>query len=145
MLILMAKATGASIKRVLTQADAAGGQIEQLDEARRRLLADWCRMVGHRLHGPAPAATGDATADAAARTVIGAPALAEAASSLDQLPLSPRMRDILERLLVGDSEKQIARHLGISPHTVHTHVKKLHKSLGVSSRGELLARFVNVR
>ena len=56
--------------------------------------------------------------------------------------LSPRLRQTLERLLAGDSEKQIARHLGLSPHTVHVYVKALYRGFGVSSRGELLARFV---
>ena len=48
----------------------------------------------------------------------------------------------LEALTQGDSEKQIAAKLNVSPHTVHVHVKKLYKRLNVSSRGELVARFV---
>lgn len=54
--------------------------------------------------------------------------------------LSPRQREVLRCLLEGDSEKQAARRLNISPLTVHDHVKALHKRFGVSSRGELLAR-----
>jgi len=53
--------------------------------------------------------------------------------------LSPRMREVLDHLMQGDSEKQVALKLDISPHTVHDHVKRLHKHLNVSSRGELLA------
>ena len=30
--------------------------------------------------------------------------------------------------------------LGISPHTVHNYVKALHQRMGVTSRGELLAK-----
>jgi DNA-binding NarL/FixJ family response regulator len=56
--------------------------------------------------------------------------------------LSPRMRQTLQHLLVGDSEKQIAHQLGLSRHTVHVYVKALYRGFGVSSRGELLARFV---
>jgi DNA-binding NarL/FixJ family response regulator len=56
--------------------------------------------------------------------------------------LPPRMRVTLQRLLAGDSEKEIAGRLGRSPHTVHTHVKALYRHFGVCSRGELLARFV---
>jgi DNA-binding CsgD family transcriptional regulator len=52
------------------------------------------------------------------------------------------MAQTLERLLAGDSEKQIARHLAVSPHTVHVYVKALYKRFGVCSRGELFARFV---
>lgn len=57
--------------------------------------------------------------------------------------LSPRMRQTLQRLLAGDSEKQIAHHLGLSRHTVHVYVKALYKGFCVSSRGELLSRFVH--
>ena len=46
----------------------------------------------------------------------------------------------LAALLRGDSEKQAARRLGVTAHTVHQHVKALHRELGVGSRGELLAR-----
>ena len=53
--------------------------------------------------------------------------------------LSPRMRQTLECLLAGDSEKEIAAKLRLSPHTVHVYVKSLYRRLGVSSRGELFA------
>jgi DNA-binding CsgD family transcriptional regulator len=56
--------------------------------------------------------------------------------------LSNRQRQTLERLLVGDSEKQIAAALGISPNTTHVYVKALHRHFAVCSRGELLALFV---
>jgi DNA-binding CsgD family transcriptional regulator len=68
----------------------------------------------------------------------------ERVDPLSGVKMSPRMRQILQRLLSGDSEKQIAARLSISPHTVHTYVKRLHKTLGVASRGELLARFVQM-
>lgn len=54
--------------------------------------------------------------------------------------LPPRQRDVLVCLMNGDTEKQAARRLGISPHTVHDYVKALHGRFGVRSRGELLAR-----
>jgi DNA-binding CsgD family transcriptional regulator len=54
--------------------------------------------------------------------------------------LSPRQRDVLVCLMEGDSEKQVARRLNISQHTVHDYVKMLHVRFGVRSRGELLAR-----
>src|SRR4051812_38006306 len=61
-----------------------------------------------------------------------APALAQA--------LSTRMRDTLQLLLVGDSEKEVAAKLKLSPHTVHIHVKHLYKRLNVCSRAELMAK-----
>jgi DNA-binding CsgD family transcriptional regulator len=56
--------------------------------------------------------------------------------------LSPRLRQTLQSLLKGVSEKQVAQRLGLSQHTVHVYVKKLYRRYGVSSRGELLARWV---
>jgi DNA-binding NarL/FixJ family response regulator len=56
--------------------------------------------------------------------------------------LSPRMQQTLQHLLAGDSEKQIAHQLGLSRNTVHVYVKALYRGFGVSSRGELLARFI---
>ena len=54
--------------------------------------------------------------------------------------LSTRLRQVLACLLEGNSEKQVATRLGISRHTVHEYVKRLHRHFGVASRGELLSR-----
>ncbi len=56
--------------------------------------------------------------------------------------LTRRQRQVLDGLLDGDSEKQIAYVLGVSPATVHEHVMAVYRRFGVSSRGELLAWFV---
>jgi DNA-binding CsgD family transcriptional regulator len=56
--------------------------------------------------------------------------------------LTPRQRQVLAGLLRGDAEKQIAFEMGLSRATVHDHVLALHRHFNVSSRGELLARFV---
>jgi len=56
--------------------------------------------------------------------------------------LQPRLKKVMKFLLEGDSEKQVAFKLGLSPHTVHEYVKNLYAELGVSSRGELLAQYV---
>lgn len=53
--------------------------------------------------------------------------------------LAPRLKQTLELLCDGKSEKEIAFKLGISPHTVHNYVKALHQRFNVSSRGELIA------
>jgi len=63
-------------------------------------------------------------------------------SALPMPDLPPRLQPVLSQLLQGDGEKQIAVKLGLSRHTVHEYVKTIYKRLGVSSRGELLARFV---
>jgi DNA-binding NarL/FixJ family response regulator len=56
--------------------------------------------------------------------------------------LPRRQRDVLDGLKAGYSEKHIAEELGISPHTVHVHVKALYRRFGVRSRGELLSLWV---
>jgi len=58
------------------------------------------------------------------------------------MSVSPRQRQVLDYLLTGHGEKQIADKLRLSPNTVHHHVKALHRHFGVSSRSELLARWV---
>jgi DNA-binding NarL/FixJ family response regulator len=84
-------------------------------EHKRAMIAEFCRLLGSSFSAPPP----DPTAG-----------------------LPPRHVQTLQRLLEGDSEKQIARRLGVSPHTVHVYVKALYRHFDVSSRGELLARFI---
>jgi len=54
--------------------------------------------------------------------------------------LTTREHEVLEQLILGRSVKQIATVLGRSPHTVHDHVKSLHRKLNASTRGGLVAR-----
>lgn len=54
--------------------------------------------------------------------------------------ISDREQLVLNHLVLGKSVRQIADELGRSPHTVHDHVKSLHRKLNASSRGELIAR-----
>jgi DNA-binding CsgD family transcriptional regulator len=56
--------------------------------------------------------------------------------------LSPRLRQVLRRLLEGDSDKQIAAQLRISRYTVNQYTKMVYRHFGVSARSELLARWV---
>jgi DNA-binding CsgD family transcriptional regulator len=100
-------------------------------ERKRRLVADLCRILGDQLGGGYAARDGNGNGHGNRTT---APA--------DAVVLSPRMRQTLERLLAGDSEKEIAARLGLSRHTVHVYVKTLYRRFDVCSRGELLARFV---
>jgi len=53
--------------------------------------------------------------------------------------MSPRLRETLECLLEGDSEKQVAARLGLSVSTVHQYVTTLYRRFGVRSRAELMA------
>jgi DNA-binding CsgD family transcriptional regulator len=54
--------------------------------------------------------------------------------------ISEREQHVLEQLILGKSVRQIAEEFARSPHTVHDHVKALHRKLNASSRGELIAR-----
>ena len=59
------------------------------------------------------------------------------------LRLSIAQLRVLDLLLTGRSEKQVAVKLRLSPHTVHNHVKVIYRRMNVSSRPELLALFVD--
>lgn len=54
--------------------------------------------------------------------------------------LTPRQREVLDLLLEGLSEKEIATRLVLSRHTVHNHIRGIYRSMGVSSRYELFAK-----
>ena len=56
--------------------------------------------------------------------------------------LSARERDVLERLAAGDSNKLIARALDLSPHTVKRHVANILDKLGLASRGQAAAWYL---
>ncbi|MEO0365454.1 MAG: response regulator transcription factor [Pseudomonadota bacterium] len=57
-------------------------------------------------------------------------------AGLDSLGISPREHRVLELIADGQSNKEIARTLDISPNTVKTHVAKVFTKLEVSRRTE---------
>ncbi|MDP1612285.1 MAG: LuxR C-terminal-related transcriptional regulator [Sulfuritalea sp.] len=54
-------------------------------------------------------------------------------------PLTDAERSVLQSLLSGKTEKQIAAELGQSPNTTHGHVTALYRKFGVSNRPALMA------
>jgi len=60
--------------------------------------------------------------------------------SAEKLP--PRLRQTLACLIEGDSEKQAAARLGLSPTTMHQYVTALYRRFGVRSRAQLLAHLL---
>jgi DNA-binding CsgD family transcriptional regulator len=56
--------------------------------------------------------------------------------------LSPREKQTLWKLLAGRGEKEIAAEMRLSINTVHHYVKALYKHFHVSSRAELLAKWM---
>lgn len=65
--------------------------------------------------------------------------------SSDTPRLSPRELEVLDCLMRGLSEKQVATTLDLSPHTVNDYIKSLYRKFSVSSRSELMALFVRGR
>ena len=55
--------------------------------------------------------------------------------------LSPREHEVLARIVAGQTNKVIARALGLSPRTVETHRTHLSLKLEVSSLAELIRRY----
>jgi len=56
---------------------------------------------------------------------------------LGKTPLTLRERDILERVAVGDSNRQIAETYGLSEHTVKNHLKNILQKLHLDNRVQL--------
>jgi DNA-binding CsgD family transcriptional regulator len=56
--------------------------------------------------------------------------------------LTPGQLRVLACLVDGKTEKETAHALGISPHTVHNHVRDIYLHMEVRSRGELMAKFI---
>jgi DNA-binding CsgD family transcriptional regulator len=56
--------------------------------------------------------------------------------------LPSRIRQTLQCLLEGDSDKQAARRLGLGRYTVNQYTKMIFAHFGVGSRAELLARWI---
>ena len=52
--------------------------------------------------------------------------------------LSPREREIALALASGSTQPEIARRIGVSPHTVATFAKRIHAKLGIRRRAELV-------
>ena len=63
------------------------------------------------------------------------------AVALDNSGLSERERQVLDLLSHGHPEKQIADHLKISPHTVHTYIRRIYEKLHVHSHAQAVAKY----
>ena len=74
------------------------------------------------------------------------PAFQRNAAAARSLGLSPRELEIIEALATGESNKEMARRLGISPNTVKTHVARVYEKLEVQRRVQAVekARFLTL-
>ncbi len=103
---------------------------EYLREARR------AGAMGYLLKDSPPAELRRAVLEVhAGREVFPAELLArleaEASTSSPVDQLTPREREVLERIANGDTNKEIAKRLGISPRTVETHRESLMAKVGI--------------
>jgi LuxR family maltose regulon positive regulatory protein len=123
---------GAKLLRELAEAPWAA----LLPEGGQRCLRDWAAAA-------AAARTASTEATAAPDTLPAAPA-----PGLSPLPvpagvpaalLSAREWEVLKLIAAGDSNKQIARTLDLSPHTVKRHVANILDKLALNSRGQAAA------
>ena len=57
--------------------------------------------------------------------------------------LSPRERDILDRIVKGHTNLEIGRQLFISEKTVRNHVTRIFEKLGVHSRAQAIVLALN--
>ncbi|MGA8239601.1 MAG: LuxR C-terminal-related transcriptional regulator, partial [Desulfobacterales bacterium] len=57
--------------------------------------------------------------------------------------LTRREREIVTKLAKGCSNREIARHFRISPHTVKTHAYNIYKKINVDSRLKASLRLAN--
>jgi len=65
---------------------------------------------------------------------------ADGSTSQDESPLTDREDEVLRLAAQGQSNKQIATHLDVSPRTVQTHLGHIFDKLGVASRTEAVVR-----
>jgi DNA-binding CsgD family transcriptional regulator len=92
------------------------------------------------LHASSLQRPGDARRGPVAVVVEPAKSAEIAPIIVDAYALTPRERDVVSSIARGFSTAEIAAALFLSPHTVRDHVKAVFEKVGVSSRGELVAR-----
>jgi len=77
------------------------------------------------------------------RSVFGTIPLEFALHSPETIPISPRQQQVLDLLLAGKSNKEIANELFLTERTVKFHVSSLLRLYGATSRVELVTRLKN--
>jgi len=64
----------------------------------------------------------------------------EETPATEDIPLSPRTKEVLILLSWGLCNREIAEELGLSVETVKTHIERLYKKLGVTTRTDAVAK-----
>lgn len=73
------------------------------------------------------------------KTFIEEARINEPAGESSTPPLSKREREILQKVADGGTTRQVASDLGISPHTVKTHLERIFEKLGANDRAQAVA------
>ncbi len=90
------------------------------------------RAIGEIADGGAP------TSPLVARKLLGYVRAQAPAAPADAIHLTPREQEVLALLVESDTEATIADTLGVSAHTVRSHVKNLYAKLQVHSRAQVV-------
>ena len=119
-----------------------------IDESRGAISeAIQAGVSGYLLKDASPDALVDAAMNAVEGNAVIHPQLTktfieEAQSASDEpkaAPLSKREREILQKVADGATTRQVASDLGISPHTVKTHLERIFEKLGANDRAQAVA------
>ena len=119
-----------------------------IDESRGAISeAIQAGVSGYLLKDASPDALVDAAKNAVEGNAVIHPQLTktfieEAQSASDEpkaAPLSKREREILQKVADGATTRQVASDLGISPHTVKTHLERIFEKLGANDRAQAVA------
>ncbi|HWP99558.1 MAG TPA: LuxR C-terminal-related transcriptional regulator [Vicinamibacterales bacterium] len=126
--------TGIRTIYALTHAIEDGVELGAARAHLRGTSGRWLTIHGFPLREPQDAASKTAIVIEPAKAAELAPIIVEA------FDLSPREQQITQMVARGLSTAEIAQRLSLSQHTVRDYVKSIFDKVGVSSRGELVAR-----
>jgi DNA-binding NarL/FixJ family response regulator len=158
--VAVVSSNGAAHDRLASLVAQCGHQLVEVAASPDAVLTDGAAAVlpaaavavgadGGEFAGWLPPDASAAQVDAALRavaaglTVHAAPPPTPNFESLPEEPpvlLTPREIEVLGALGNGMSNKEVARLLGISPHTVKFHIESLFRKLGAASRAEAVAK-----
>jgi DNA-binding NarL/FixJ family response regulator len=119
-----------------------------IDESRGAISdAIHAGVSGYLLKDASPDALVDAARNAIEGNAVIHPQLTktfieEAQAATDEprpAPLSKREREILQKVADGATTRQVASELGVSPHTVKTHLERIFEKLGANDRAQAVA------
>ena len=86
---------------------------------------------------------------AIARKIIDAflstPATPTPAPAVEDAGLGTREQQVLQQVINGLSQKEIAKHLGISISTVNTYIQRIYEKLHVHSRAQATALYAQLK